>query len=256
MFTFVKRIDTTKNSIFYSFIHYNNEIVGFGRRHYGVEHLIKKIKIDEEFNIIEDNDETFSGEDPRCFIHNKKLYVTDNYLDKQQIYDYDNKKYCSVLNNGKNSSFISHKNNLYYIHRMKTFALIQMNTVNTITKYIKVEQNEHNFEYRGGTSGYRFKKEENKYYGFGHRTYYDNHVLKHDVFLWIVDFTNAKPFITIKDVPKPPNSKNICDPTSVIEIKGKLYMVTAESDSVWFCEQDYITNVYEITDYDFIKIVL
>lgn len=255
MFTFVKRIDTTKDSIFYSFIHYNNEIVGFCRKYYN-KHLIKKIKIDDEFNIIEDNDETFCGEDPRCFIHNKKLYVTDNYVDKQHLYDYDSKAFISVKNHGKNASFISHKNNLYYIHRMKTFELNKIYLECGFSAIINVEQNENNFEYRGGTSGYRFKKDENKYYGFGHRTYYDNHVLKHDVFLWIVDFTNVKPSITIKDVPKPPNSKNICDPTCVIEIKGKLYMVTAESDSAWFCYQDYITNVYEITDVDFIKIVL
>jgi hypothetical protein len=257
MFTFVKRIDTEKNSIFYSFIHYNNEILGFGRKHYDAKvHLIKKIKIDNEFNIIEDNNETFQGEDPRCFIHKTKLYVTDNFVDKQQLYDYENKTFISVKNHGKNASFISHKNNLYYIHRMKTFELNKIYLECGYAAIIKVEKNENNFQYRGGTPGYRFKNEENKYYGFGHRTYYDNDVLKHDVFLWIVDFTNEKPYITIKDVPKPPNSKNICDPTSVIEINGKLYMITAESERAWFYEQDYITNVYEITDTDFIKMVL
>jgi hypothetical protein len=257
MFTFVKRVDTKKNSIFYSFIHYNNEILGFCRKHYGQElRLTKNIKIDDKFNIIEDNNETFCGEDPRCFIHNKKLYVTDNYLDKQKIYDYDNKTFINIKIHGKNSSFISHKNTLYYIHRMMPFALYKIYTECERSLKINVEQNENNFEYRGGTSGYRFKKEENKYYGFGHRTYNNNNILKHDVFLWIVDFTNENPSIIIKDLPKPPNSKNICDPTCVIEINGKLYMVTAESDSAWFCEQDYVTNVYQITDYDFIKMVL
>ena len=42
MFTFVKRIETTKDSIFYSFIHYKNEILGFGRKHYNdIENKIK-----------------------------------------------------------------------------------------------------------------------------------------------------------------------------------------------------------------------
>ncbi len=255
MFRFVKQINTSKDSIFYSFIHYNNEILGFGRKHYK-EHIIKKIKINEEFNIIEDNDETFCGEDPRCFIHNNKLYVTDNLLDRQKIYDYDNKKYINVLNTGKNCSFISHNNELYYIHRMMSFELIKMNTNNTLISRIKVEKNDYNFQYRGGTPGYRIKKNHNKYYGFGHITYYDNRVLKHDIFLWIVDFTNKKPSIKIKNINKPPNAKNICDPTCVIEINGKLYMITAESDNAWFCDQDYVTNVYEITCAEFINMVL
>ena len=41
-FSFVKRIDTTKNSIFYSLIKHNDKIIGFGRRYYGDERLIKK----------------------------------------------------------------------------------------------------------------------------------------------------------------------------------------------------------------------
>ena len=41
--SYIKRINTTKNSIFYSLIKYNNEIIAFGRRHYGCERVIKKI---------------------------------------------------------------------------------------------------------------------------------------------------------------------------------------------------------------------
>ena len=41
-FAYIKRINTTKNSIFYSLIKYNNEIFAFGRRHYGSERVIKK----------------------------------------------------------------------------------------------------------------------------------------------------------------------------------------------------------------------
>ena len=33
-FSFVKRINTEHNSIFYSLIKNNNEIIGFGRKHY------------------------------------------------------------------------------------------------------------------------------------------------------------------------------------------------------------------------------
>jgi hypothetical protein len=57
--SFIKRIHTTPNSIFYSLIKYNNEILAFGRRHYGGERVIKKIKLNENFDIIEDDDITF-----------------------------------------------------------------------------------------------------------------------------------------------------------------------------------------------------
>ena len=52
--------------------------------------------------------------------------------------------------------------------------------------------------------------------------------------------------LTITDIVQPPNSKTICDPTSIIRIKDQDYLVTAESDYPWSREQDYITNVYTI----------
>jgi hypothetical protein len=64
-----------------------------------------------------------------------------------------------------------------------------------------------------------------------------------------VYFDNDKlPRISHFDIEQPYNSKNICDPTSVIEINKKKYLITAETDNSWFCEQDYITNVYEINE--------
>ena len=267
MLKFIKRIETKEHSIFYSFIHYKDEIIGFYRKHYGSGHKVNKIKIDEEFNIIEDNDETFNGEDPRCFIHEERyqnseynkdtLYVTDNYVDKQQLYNYENKSYIRIKYRGKNLSFISHKNTMYFIYKTKPFLLCKLYPTCGVAKEIETDgSNEKDLVYRGGTPGYRFKKNENKYYGFGHKTYDDsNNILKHDIFLWIVDFTNDKPSIKVTDVEKPPNAKNICDPTCVIEINNKLYMVTAESDEAWFLDQDYVTNVYEITDVEFIEMV-
>jgi hypothetical protein len=266
MLTFFKRIETTKNSIFYSFIHYKNEIVGFGRNHYDSENKIKKIKIDESFNIIEDNNETFEGEDPRCFIHKETLYVTDNYLNRQKLYDYENKKFIKINSRGKNLSFISHNDNLYFIYLTQPFTLYNMNVIDGSVQSVITKNNySRNPEYRGGTPGYKFKTNPNKYYGFGHRTYNKRimstnnksiPILIHDIFLWIVDFTNKNPSIIVVDIEKPQDAKNICDPTCVIEINNKLYLVTAESEHSWFCEQDYITNVYEITDMTFLNMVL
>ena len=79
------------------------------------------------------------------------------------------------------------------------------------------------------------------------RTYYKNKVLTHDIFKWVIYFENNKlPRISHYNIKQPNNSKNICDPTSVIEVNNKKYLVTAETNQHWFVDQDYITNVYEM----------
>ena len=247
-FNFIKRINTTKNSIFYSLIKKNNEIIAFGRKYYGKERIIKKIKLDENFDIIEDNDIYLKGEDPRCFEYNNKIYVLDNYSDDMFLIDYENKKYIKINISGKNISFINHNNTLYFIHYMKPFELYTFDIETENILKIDVN-NEHiqNYQYRGGTPGYKLS--ENQYYGFGHKTYTENNILKHDIFKWIVDFEDKKlPKITHFDIIQPINSKNICDPTSVIEINNKKYLISAESEESWVHEQDYITNVYEIIE--------
>jgi len=248
----VKKINTTKNSIFYSLLKHNNEIIAFGRRHYGQERVIKKITLNENFDIIEDNGVFFRGEDPRCFEYNDKIYILDNYGYDMHLIDYENKKYTKINISGKNISFINHNNVLYFIHYIKPFVLCTFDVETGDIRKIDVDDdgNDHNYEYRGGTPGYKLN--ENEYYGFGHRTYKQNDILKHDVFKWIVHFENEKlPRISYFDVEQPYNSKNICDPTSVIVINDKKYLITAESDKEWIYEQDYITNVYEIDENSF-----
>jgi len=248
-FLYKKRINVTKNSIFYSLIKYNNVIIAFGRIHLGSERVIKKITLDENFDIIEDNNITFRGEDPRCFEYNNKIYVLDNYLNDMFLIDYENKKYTKINISGKNISFINHNNNLYFIHYIKPFELYTFDVETGYITKIDVDDDKHNYnyEYRGGTPGYKLN--ENEYYGFGHRTYIQDDILKHDIFKWIVFFDNDKlPRISHYDIEQPCNSKNICDPTSIIEINNKKYLITAETDKPWFCEQDYITNVYEIQE--------
>ena len=246
-FSFVKRINVTKNSIFYSLIKYNNEIIAFGRRHFGPERVIKKITLDEKFDIIEDNNITFRGEDPRCFEYKNKIYVLDNYLCDMFLIDYENNKYTKINISGKNISFINHNNNLYFIHYIKPFQLYSFDVETGYIRKIDVDddKNNYNYEYRGGTPGYKLN--ENEYYGFGHRTYIKDGILKHDIFKWIVYFDNNKlPRISHFDIEQPYNSKNICDPTSIIVINDKKYLITAETDACWCREQDYVTNVYEI----------
>jgi len=112
---FIKRINTTKNSIFYSLIRYKDEILGFARNHNN-KREIKKIKLDDNFNIIEDNCneiDLIKGEDPICFIYYNKLYILDNYIDDMYLYDYEDNKYIKLLIDGKNPSFIIHNNEIY-----------------------------------------------------------------------------------------------------------------------------------------------
>ena len=248
-FTFVKRINTTKNSIFYSLINYNNVIIGFGRRHFGTERVIKKITLDENFDIIEDNDISFKGEDPRCFEYNNKIYVLDNYFSDMHLIEYPDIKYTKLNIRGKNPSIINHNNILYYVYYIKPFKLFTFDLESGNFTQVKVEDDKvtYNFEYRGGTPGYKLN--DNEYYGFGHRTYFKDNVVTHDIFKWVVTFDDNKlPRVQHFDIEQPCDSKNICDPTSVIELNGKKYLITAETEHPWFVEQDYITNVYEITE--------
>jgi hypothetical protein len=246
-FLFIKRIETTKNSIFYSLIKYNNEIIAFGRNHFNYQRKIKKIVLDESFNTIEDNNIFLKGEDPRCFIFNNKLYILDNYLNDMHLIEYDTQKYIKINIQGKNVSFINHNNILYFIHYIKPFELytFDIETGNINKVMVDDDKNTYNYEYRGGTPGYKIN--ENEYHGFGHRTYINNDVLHHDIFVWVVYFEQNKlPRISHYNVEQPSNSQNICDPTSVININNKNYLITAETSKAWFCDQDYITNVYEI----------
>jgi hypothetical protein len=248
-FQFIKRINTIKNSIFYSLIKINNKITAFGRRHYGNERVIKKIILDENFDVIEDNGIYFRGEDPRCFEYNNKIYVLDNYCSDMFLVDYENNKYTKINISGKNISFINHNNILYFIHYIKPFKLYTFDIETGIITHIDVDDDKqtYNYEYRGGTPGYKLN--DNEYYGYGHRTYMKNNIMTHDIFKWVVYFENNKlPRISHYDIEQPCNSKNICDPTSIIEINNKKYLITAETDDIWFCEQDYITNVYEIIE--------
>ena len=110
---------------------HSNEIIAFGRRHYGSERIIKKITLNENFDIIEDNNNiTFRGEDPRCFKYNDKIYILDNYLYDMYLIDYENNKYSKINISGKNISFINHNNILYFIHYIKPFELYTFDVEN------------------------------------------------------------------------------------------------------------------------------
>lgn len=246
-FEFVKRLDTTKGSIFYSLIKFKDSVLAVGRQNYA-EHQLKFMCLDDDLNVLSDSEKLIlDGEDPRCFYHQGDLYIQDNYWNDVHLINFKKNKTIKVDIWGKNFSFISHKNTLYFIHMMCPFRLYEFceETGEIFPIPVRTQSNYANYEYRGGTPGYHLY--DNIYYGFGHRTYYDkNNVLKHDIFYWDIDFSGKKPSLVICSVRQPPGSLNICDPTSVITINGRQYLVTAESQLPWFTDQDYITNVYEI----------
>lgn len=162
------------------------------------------------------------------------------------LFDINDNKYIKINTSGKNISFIPHYDELYFIHYIKPFVLCKFDIETGKITQIDVDDDglTYNYEYRGGTPGYKLT--DDSYYGFGHRTYFDT-VLKHDIFIWIVSFeTNKLPNIFHLDITQPPNSKNICDPTSVIYLNNKKYLITAETNEPWFSSQDYTNNVYEL----------
>jgi hypothetical protein len=246
---FYKRIKTVEHSIFYSLINNDdNTITGYGRQllfnNVGDDYT-KQVTLDDTFTIIEDNDIRLKCEDPRVFIHNGIRYVVDNFFCKIRLYDTVNKKYIPVRLPGKNFSFISHNNELYFIYIYKPFLLFKINLETTEITQVEVDNlGKQNLEYRGGTPGYKLS--DNIYYGYGHRTYNKGNVLLHDIFYWTVDFNYDNPHFEIVDIPKPKNALNISDPTCVIEVNNKMYLITAESEKGWEYKQDYVTNVYEI----------
>lgn len=245
-FNFIDRLNTIKNSIFYSICYHENEIVGFYREHYNSK-IIKMIKLNKNFNIIQDNVDTFFGEDPRIFILHHTLYIINNDFNNIHLINVYAKKIIKINLEGKNFTFMLYNNNVYVMHYIKPFILYKLDVESGELINIDVENSENkDCQYRGGTSGYKY--DDNCIYGFGHKTYTKNEVLIHDIFLWIIDFSNEKPKISIFDIDQPSNSKNIIDPTSIININNKFYLITAETDYPWyplFDGQDYITNIYE-----------
>jgi hypothetical protein len=260
-FRHVKRITTEPNSIFYTLLKLpDNKFIGFGRKNCPAR-ILKKVILNDKLDIIEDKNETFRGEDPRSFYLNNKMYVIDNYYNDMYLIEHDAtaaQKFTKIRMSGKNLSFIPHDGKLYFMHYIKPFVLYTCNPDTGICEKVAVGNNQTtlDYQYRGGTPGYIVKGTDNKYFGYGHRTYIVSGVLTHDIFKWVVTFPDdaSPPTIDYFDVEQPSGSKNICDPTSVVVIcdsdggDEKLYLITAETDEPWFKNQDYITNVYEIVD--------
>lgn len=243
-------------SIFYSFYVNGSTLVGFGREHHDGSRVIQ-VWADLFFRIFRETtskDDKIVAEDPRIFRHNETWFVMNNNLfSEMKLYNTATKTFTPIKKGGKNFSMISHKGRLYFIYMMRPFEMYEVDMASGAVVPVAVNRTgiagQPDDTWRGGTPGYRYGPQRpGTYYGFGHRTYSQDGVLLHDPYFWVVDFASYElPTLEIKAIRKPEVSKNICDPTSVVVIQGKPYLVTAESEKNWYQEdQKYYNNVYEI----------
>lgn len=271
LLSFYKKIDTLPNSIFYSLYKKNDSIIGVARQHYGAQRSLF-FELNNDFEIINEFEPEFHGEDPRLFSFapadmatteesEKELYMTDNCMHEMHLYNFATKNAKRLKLWGKNCPFFSFRGQKYALHTFTPFAIHSVDLETGICKeYYRIEPDSGNPDavelqrnsrfYRGGTPAYHLSVNENEFFGFGHTSYYEGSTMKHDPFLWKLHFDENKENISYKiiDIEKPPNAKNICDPTSILFMGDAQdwYLVTAESDNEWVHDQDYTTNMYKI----------
>ena len=169
------------------------------------------------------------------------------------LIDYGNKKYTKINISGKNISFINHNNILYFIHYIKPFELYTFDVETGDIKKIDVDddKNDYKYEYRGGTPGYKLN--ENEYYGFGHRTYIHENIMKHDVFKWIVYFDmehaknkNTATYLTEKDVSYKINDEINSENVAQISARNQSANLPKRTNRVVRNEVDEFLRKYKI----------
>lgn len=259
---FIKRIETDRHSIFYSIANlYENVLIGYGRRHYDIFtcDYLNKIILNDTLEVVNVDYTNITGEDPRYLIHKNDLYLIfnpySNVHSKVTMYNTRTREYIIVpLLKGKNFTFISHNDEIYIIWTMKPLIMYKFDIVSKKLTDVCNHHTDniiHDLLYRGGTSGFK-KQNTNTYFGFGHTTFKNsNEKIQHDIYYWQFDFDKLR--FEIKDIPQPPNSKCITDPTSIFYKDGDYYLVTAETDGEWQSSkndkhdtQEYVTNIYKI----------
>ncbi len=256
---YVKRIDTPKHSIFYSFTKKDDKYIGFGRRSIYPDWRVRDITCVQTDSNFENMHETcvLRGEDPRVFLHNGKTYVVDNCIHDMHLYCIEDDTYTKIHIPGKNLTFISNDSRLYAVWSFMPFILVEIDisTGKVIGKLpVDKEYPMDYLLYRGGTPGYHLR--DDIYYGFGHMTYigqkhpsHPSDVYYHDPFLWIIKL-DERPKLNIHVVHKPVNSLKLLDPTSILD--GKLF--SAECDTLWGGDADYVTNMYEVDTEKILKL--
>jgi hypothetical protein len=243
------KFDKLSESIFYSIISYKNKLICFALSSYMSESKLLKSQIDNEINVNDNiemiNDFLFVR--PTPFIHKNNLYIVNKHFSNLSLYDVDNKKYIKFNINKNNFSFISHNDELYFIYSIKPFILYKyLLETDQIIKLVVDNVGEIDNGYVSNTCGYKFIN--NIYYGYGNNSYLDKEKVVYDIFMWTIDFNYKNPHIEIYNIKKPSNSKNIFIPTSIYEYNYKSYLVSFETNDLWFVDKNFETNIYEITN--------
>jgi hypothetical protein len=255
---FERRIETPKNSVFYTFARYQGKLLGFGRRSVFPDWTVRDIscnELDDDFTNMRET-RVIRGEDPRVFVHQGKTYVIDGYLNDVHMYCIDEGyRRIKLQLPGKNLSFLSVGSQVFVVFSFMPFIMVEIDIdTGRVIRQLDVD-NERPMKYllyRGSTYGHHLK--DNYWYGFGHMTYHGHkHPMKpedivyHDPFLWIVKMDTV-PKLQMFIVHKPPKALRIFDPACIFE--GKVF--SAESDLLWGEDTDYVTNMYSL-DIDKIK---
>ncbi len=143
---------------------------------------------------------------------------------------------------GKNLTYLSDAGVLYQV---RWFYPLEMycfdeNIKRTFLVYRSAGESDN--KYRGGTPGYATAVK-GEFVGFGHYTITENGVLRHLPFVWKLNVYTMHLETRLLEVQP---LANIMDPVGVVCLDHRYYLITAESDWAWFCDQDYITRVWEI----------
>lgn len=243
---FIKELDVDNNTIFYSgyYNETNERIILFGRYKIAPRKLMR-VELDTNFSVVQSELTKIKGEDPRQFTFKNSIFVVDNYWDDIHLININEMKYTKVYKKGKNFVWFTNDTELFFLHSIKPISIykVDLKTGNVShVKYTSDVVEDKNPQYRGGTPFYSFFPD--KQFAFGHRTYMKSGVLTHDPFLII--HKDGK--FDVFDIPKPVGALSICDPCSIIRIKNKLFLTTAETDIEWskYPKIRFHNKIYEL----------
>ena len=223
----------------------------------GLAYLDKNFVVTKDFGVI------YKGEDPRTFEHLSQWYVTDNTLNKNAIIkiDFSNAppKLTTVYGpnlgvkdypKGKNPTYISHKGELYVVEWFYPLTIYKISNDFSSVEKVYTGTSQKDDKFRGGTPGYATSKE-GEYFGFGHYTDKESGVMRHYPFYWKINMNNfSLNTVIINDIP---NQSNIMDPVTVIKRDNRILLITAESEKIWFEDQQYKAGIWSIEFPDNLK---
>ena len=212
-----------------------------------------------------------TGEDPRIFAHNGKVFVVDNTLDGCRLIQLTSsgglERIYRVALSGKNLTFLPSSNNeLLLVHWFVPLSVFRVTLPEEDPKETFVgleciyaeetnavdvtatgggEKTMRDDELRGGTPGRPAGA--GCWWGLLHRTHSVKGVLRHDPWSWVVR-RKGEAFtahLSPVEVRNRPTAANVLDPCSLV-MEGELVCTTAESPAGWFEDQIFVTGMWRM----------